>query len=200
MKTANPQTPPPRSQTTIPSPLPAIFKTKPTKPHPTPTKQKNSPRRTLASSGSASASHPLRNGSAHPPSARAQHPPTHPQSLTPPPAPDMLSHDPLIRFKVNPALIPATLRNWRINPYVHPVHHCQNRTPQRSLERRRSRQALRQPVSPAPLPFQPARRRPPHHQLRRRQHQLQVRNARPLHRPQYPHHGRQRLRRRHRLH
>ncbi len=37
----------------------------------------------------------------------------------------------------------------------------------------RSRQARLERTRPAPLPLQPPRRRPPHHQLRRRQHQFQ---------------------------
>ena len=49
-----------------------------------------------------------------------------------------------------------------------------------SLERGRRRPAVGEPSRAPALPFEPARRRPAHHELRRRQHQLEVHAAGPL--------------------
>jgi len=59
-------------------------------------------------------------------------------------------------------------------------------------------QSLPKSARPPALSLQSPRRRPSHHQLRRRQHQLQVRHDRPLHR-QAAASSPSRLRRRHRL-
>ena len=68
--------------------------------------------------------------------------------------------------------------------------------PSRPLGRAGIGAVRRRPARAAPLSLEPARRRPAHHQLRRRQHEREVRDPRPRHRRAGPRAGGQGQRRR----